>query len=572
MTRKNHTLRGIFQFFGVLTVLLGVAALAQIKGADQPSGKPNVAPVLPSVSSPIVPLVPVPPLFSQAVTYASGATNNTYSVAVADVNGDGKLDLFVANGNQQDNSDGSVGALLGNGDGTFQPAVTYDSGAAFADFVVITDVNGDGKPDIVVANTGKNNGEDGSVGVMLGNGDGTFRTAVTYDSGGQGPVSVTVADVNLDGKPDLLVANGCFGISNCASGQVGVMLGNDDGTFQPVVTYGDGGLLPTQVAAADVNGDGKPDMLVANFYPYSLEPNSVGVRLGNGDGTFQSEVFYGTGGTNGATSVVAADVNLDGKLDLLFVTFGGGVGVLLGNGDGTFQPATTYASGGSNNGGPGLAVADVNGDGKPDLLVANYAGYCAPNCGGALDVLLGNGDGTFQAVASYSSGGYGAQSVAVADLNAIGKLDAVVANADFSIFGGPGTVGVLLNNTPDTTSPVITLAAAPKVLWPPNGKMVPVMISGTITDTGSGVNAASAEFAVHDEYHLVQPHGTITLDAAGNYSFTILLRASRKGNDLNGRHYTIRVSARDNAGNRGAKWTTVTVPHCGPHRMENCEE
>ena len=85
--------------------------------------------------------------------------------------------------------------------------------------------------------------------------------------------------------------------------------------------------------------------------------------------------------------------------------------MLLGNGDGTFAPVTTYTSGGSNNGGPGIAVSDVNGDGRPDLLVANYASFCVPDCGGALDVLLGNGDGAFQAVTSYSSAGYGAQSV-----------------------------------------------------------------------------------------------------------------------------------------------------------------
>jgi len=272
--------------------------------------------------------------------------------------------------------------------------------------VAIADVNGDGKPDIVVANTGGGNNGNGSVGVLLGNGDGTFRPAMTYDSGGQGPDSVAVADVNLDGKPDLLVANGCFGI-NCTSGPwIGVLLGNGDGSFQPAVTYDNGGLFPKAIATADVNADGKPDMLVANFYPYSLEPLSVGVRLGNGNGTFQSVVNYGTDSPNGASSVVAADVNLDSKPDLLVANYSiGGVGVLLGNGNGTFQPVATYTSGGSDTGGPGLAVADVNGDGKPDLLVANYAGYCAPICEGAVDVLLGNGDGTFQSVVSYSSGG-----------------------------------------------------------------------------------------------------------------------------------------------------------------------
>ena len=249
-------------------------------------------------------------LFSTAVTYDTGGS--PYSVAVADVNGDRKPDLIVAN-------DIGVGVLLGNGDGTFQAVVPYNSGALFSDFVVVADVNGDGNPDIVVANTSGGASGSGSVGVLLGRGDGTFRPGVIYDSGGKGPQSVAVADVNLDGGPDLLVANGCFGAPNCMSGTVGVLLGNGDGTFRPAAVYDDGGLFARDVVVADVNGDGKPDMVIANFYPFSAATDSVGVRLGNGDGTFQSEMFYGMSNTNGASSVIAADVNLDSKLDLIFM-------------------------------------------------------------------------------------------------------------------------------------------------------------------------------------------------------------------------------------------------------------
>jgi hypothetical protein len=419
-------------------------------------------------------------LFSQAVNYDSGGTNG-YSVAIADVNGDGKLDIVVANGNES-NGDGSVGVLLGNGDGTFRPVVTYDSGATFSDFVVIADVNGDGKPDLVVANTGGGVNGNGSVGVLLGNGDGTFRAAMTYDSGGQGPDSVAVADVDLDGKPDLLVANGCFGI-NCTSGPwVGVLLGNGDGTFQPVVTFDTGGLIPKAVVAADVNGDGRPDMLVANIDGNS-PPKSVGVRIGNGDGTFQSEVFYSTNSIDGASSLTVADVNLDGKLDLLVANYFGGVGVLLGNGDATFQPVRTYVSGGSETGGPVIAVADVNGDGKPDLLVANFAGYCTPNCGGAVDVLLGNGNGTFRSVVSYSSGAYGAQSVAVGDLNGDAKPDVVLANQDPSPFGGTGTVAVLLQRA--RTSIALTSSLNPSIYGQKVTWTATVTSSGSVTPTGT---------------------------------------------------------------------------------------
>jgi hypothetical protein len=575
VSRKNHTLRGIFQFFGVLTVLMAVAGLAQVSGAQRVHAKPHTTPALPHVRSaghvgasevPGNTLATSPttlgaPLFLPVVTYDPGG--QSFSVATADLNGDGKPDLVVTNAGL---AEGVIGVLLGKGDGTFLPVVTYNSGGDLAYSVAVADVNGDGKPDLLVADCGLIginvcNHSNGLVGVLLGNGDGTFQPVVTYDSGGSTTASIAVADVNADGKPDVLVANQCDNSSTCADGSVGVLLGNGDGTFQAAKTY-DVGYAIKSLAIADVNGDGKLDLLVAK----GGTSNNVGVLLGKGDGTFQPVVDYDSGG-NTALSVVAADVNGDGKPDLLVGNqcdmsnncADGSVGVLLGNGDGTFQPVVNYGSGGS--GVWALAVADVNGDGTPDLLDASFF-Y------NTLSVLLGNGDGTFQAVTTYGSGGVGPFSVAVADLNGDGKLDVAVAN----FCGGnginclPGKLGVLLNNTPDTTPPVITLAATPKVLWPPNGKMVPVTISGRITDAGSGVNTSSAKFAVHDEYHLVQPHGTIALDPTGNYSFTILLQASRKGNDHDGRRYTIRVSAIDNAGNRGVKQTSVTVPHRQPHR------
>jgi len=123
----------------------------------------------------------------------------------------------------------------------FLPAVTYDTDGAAAYSVAVADVNGDNKPDLLVANCGPGRpahtcggGINGVVGVLLGKGDGTFLPAVTYDSGGFGASGVAVADVNGDGKPDLLVANDYY------SNTIGVLLGNGDGTFQSVVTYGSG--------------------------------------------------------------------------------------------------------------------------------------------------------------------------------------------------------------------------------------------------------------------------------------------------------------------------------------------
>jgi hypothetical protein len=497
------------------------------------------------------------PQFLPAMTYDSGGIN-PMSVAIADVNGDGKPDLLVANWCASDSScaNGSVAVLLGNGDGTFQAAVTYASGGAFAVSVAMADVNRDGKPDLLVANCGAISIStcgigNGVVGILLGNGDGTFQPVVSYDTGGSYSLSVAATDLNGDGKPDLAV-------SNLFSDNVGVLLGNGDGTFQSAVTYDAGGQA-IAVAIADVSGDGTPDLLVAT----RASGGAVGVLLGNGNGTFKPVVPYNSGGVV-PVSVAVSDVNGDGKPDVVVTNnFASNVGVLLGNGDGTLQPVVTYGSGGV--GAYSVAVADVNGDGKPDLVLANCAAAGAAGCGGPAEAvvgaLLGNGDGTFQAVLTYGSGGFDTQSVAIADVNGDGRPDVVVGNvcADVSC-NGNGSVGVLLNNASFcTTPPMITLSTIPTSLWPPNGKMVPVTVSGTITDTGCTVT--SAAYAVTDEYGQVQPSGAVTLRAGGTYSFTVLLQASRLGTDLDGRLYTITVSASNNAGKTGSQAGSVIVPH-----------
>jgi hypothetical protein len=406
--------------------------------------------------------------FAPVVVYGSGGYA-PYSVALADVNGDGKLDLLVAN-----YGSGTVGVLLGNGDGTFQTAVAYGSGGSYAVSVAVADVNGDGKPDLLVANY-----VDDTIGVLLGNGDGTFQTVVTYGSGGYVPRLVAVADVNGDGKLDLLAAN-LSANGGTSNGSVGVLLGNGDGTFQTAVAYGSGGYNAYSVAVADVNGDGKPDLLVSNYCEnFNNCPNgSVGVLLGNGDGTFRAAVTYESGGT-GADSVAVADVNGDGKPDLLVANgcgnninscANGSLGVLLGNGDGTFQTAVAYFSGGGS--AYSAAVADVNGDGKPDLLACNLGND-------TVGVLLGNGDGTFQTAVTYSSGGYVAYSVAAADVNGDGKPDLLVANVCTADVNGGcagyGVVGVLINTSLTPTATSVTSSQNPSNFGQP------VTFSATVT-------------------------------------------------------------------------------------------
>lgn len=402
--------------------------------------------------------------FRAAVAYGSGGINAD-SVAIGDLNGDGKADLVVAqcDVHNQFICIGTIGVLLGNGDGTFQAAVTCNSGGIGASSVAIGDVNGDGKLDLLVANLYVNDSGDGAVGVLLGNGDGSFQTAVLYDSGGSEAQSVALADVNGDGKPDLLVAN-CGGSSEaCDDGNnaaVGILLGNGDGTFRPAVTYASGGLNASSVALSDVDGDGKPDLLVANRFPCTgCSYYAVGVLLGNGDGTFRAASIYGSGGSH-TFSVAAGDINGDGNSDLAMALtcsdqgtcIDSAVGVLLGNGDGTFQTAVAYDSGGYD--ARSAVLADVRGDGKFDLIVANE---CAAqsNCNGAVGVLLGNGDGTFQAAATYGSGGYYANSIQVADVNGDGNPDLLVVNECSDDTCTSGNVGVLLGNGDGTfRSPV----------------------------------------------------------------------------------------------------------------------
>ena len=234
------------------------------------------------------------------------------SVTAGDFNGDGNLDLAVINLGSH-----NVSVLLGNGDGTFRAAANYDVGF-FPHSVTSGDFNGDGKPDLAVASSGSNN-----VSILLGNGDGTFQAALSYGVG-RAPVSVTSADFNGDGKLDLVAANGSFD-TFAPEGSVSVLLGNGDGTFQAAVNY-DVGFLPLSVMSGDFNGDGKLDLAVAN-----QKSNSVSVLLGNGDGTFRVAVSYsaGTGPASVTSGDFNGDGKLD---LVTANTYGNNVSILLDTG------------------------------------------------------------------------------------------------------------------------------------------------------------------------------------------------------------------------------------------------
>ncbi len=253
--------------------------------------------------------------FQSPVSYASGS-GSSYFVAVADFNNDGYLDLAVAN---QTSAGSTVSILLGNGDGTFQQPAGFATGAASAQFMAVADFNSDGALDLAVANGGTQD----SVSILLGNGDGTFQAPGVYASGGSSAATIAVGDFNGDGAPDLAVANGCANYNNLvcsSSGAVGVLLGNGDGTFQPAASYGSGGNQANWVTVADFDGDGQLDLAVSNLGSTSGGSNAgvLSLLAGNGDGTFQPASTYGTGGNYGA-SVTTKDFNGDGQPDLAVV-------------------------------------------------------------------------------------------------------------------------------------------------------------------------------------------------------------------------------------------------------------
>ncbi len=454
--------------------------------------------------------------FPPAVGYGSGG-NGGNSIAVADLNGDGKPDLVVADWCATGAcTGGNVAVLLGNGDGTFQPAVSYGSGGLYADWVVVADLRGNGNLDLVVGNCGSalNNicvGTNGGVGVLLGNGDGTFQPAVSY-SQTFGVAAVAAADVDGDGKLDLVIATNC-GSGDSYTGCAGVLLGKGDGTFAPALTYSSGGYSPGALAVGDVNGDGRPDLVVAHCGAVSCGAGNVGVLLGNGDGTFAAAVVFGSAGFY-PDGVAIADVNGDGKADVLVANSStslsvnaGDLGVLLGNGDGTFQTAVAYPSGGY--GASSIAVVDLNGDGRLDMVVANCSstsGDCSGGSGATgVGVLLGNGDGTFQAVVNYGSGGSTPFGIAVADLNNDTKPDIVVANCGSRNCGAwPGSVGVLTNASLGGTTTKLACSLDPS----PLGQSV--TFTAAVTSGFKGTPTGKVNF-----FDGSTSLGTSTLDGSG---------------------------------------------------------
>ncbi len=396
-------------------------------------------------------------------------------VLAGDFNGDGKHDVASVYSGPADNSKpGGVSLLLGNGDGTLQPAVNYPAGLGTV-AAAAWDFNGDGKDDLAVLNY-----QDSTVTIMFGSASGKLTTGNTYSTGtGSFPGAIAVADINGDGKPDLVVsvfaglvtllgngdgtfrtgpstaapaegpylATGDFNkdgkvdvaLTDYLSGMLYILQGNGDGTFtqvsQYLMEYGS-----TSFFVEDFDGDGNLDIVFASGHPDALftlpQTQTVGVLFGNGDGTFAGTLAYNVLGY--PSSMVSADFNGDGKPDL---AIGGGqagpVSILLGSGSGAFQQSATLIGAGGTY--AGVAAGDLNGDGKVDVAVNNV-------------VFLGNGNGTFQAGQTVAAGNSSDVSfVAIGDFNNDHKLDLAMANLM------EGTVTVVPGNGDGTFGAGVTV-------------------------------------------------------------------------------------------------------------------
>jgi hypothetical protein len=360
------------------------------------------------------------PSFTTPTYYPTGPSPQ--AVVTADLNGDGKLDLVTADLGTFDSTGkyvggGGVSVLLATTTAgkkgsinTFAPAQNYAVGATAA--IVVGDINGDGKPDIVCDN--------GSV--LLNNGNGTFRSGPSIPGGFE--AFPNLIDLNGDGKLDLVAENSVNNVN--PSSTIRVLLGNGDGTFQVGSTYTIPRYLQSLVVG-NFNADSHPDIIAANDVSLSLLP-------GNGDGTFgAAQTIYSVASGESIGSVISARFNADNNLDLALTTYTGVtdgsnttlVDFLMGNGDGTFTYKTSRDLGFNAFG--AMTAADINHDGKMDLVGVGNGGASA-----IISVLPGNGDGTFGSAQNFPTFGtvHTPTSLAIGDFNGDGYLDVAIAGPD----------------------------------------------------------------------------------------------------------------------------------------------
>ena len=374
-------------------------------------------------------------------------TKSAQSVALADLNGDGKLDVVAAHGAdfpEELRRIRVVSVLFGRGDGRLGPSHAYEIGKPGDEMgawsIATGDLTGDGKPDVATGNLAAK-----SVSVLVNSGRGTFAAPVNYSLNRE-PADIAVADLNGDGKLDIATGN---------PNTVSVLLNTGDGTFGDTHEY-PAGRSTWAFAVGDLSGDGKPDIATANN-----GRSSISVLVNRGDGSFGTAVDYRT--APGPRTITIGDLNGDHKADV--VTGNGSsdpsgntdwidsISVFLGKGDGGLRPSRRYRPGGRYSSGRNFVtvrIGDVNGDRKPDLVTADIGDTWS------MSVFVNGGKGTFRRVFDYGRRDYtsedvglGSEAVALGDLNRDHKLDVVEPMWDVvSVFiNAPG-----LCTVPDVTT------------------------------------------------------------------------------------------------------------------------
>jgi len=390
-----------------------------------------------------------------ALTFTSTtlASNVLPQVLGVDLNKDGFIDVIATGVSDPSNHKTGVGVFLSNGNGTFKPGVVYDITTSAVQAFIVDDLNGDGVPDILVANS--SSGGSAQLTALLGKGDGSFTVGPTTAISLTTPLTlyglsqpIVTGDFNGDGKVDVITADGVM------------YPGNGDGSFGAGhQALNNGYFVVTAFAVGDFNGDGKLD--VAEFITGINPSGTVIIFLGNGDGTFTQSFSYDS--VPEGTALVATDIDGDGYLDLVVGRssngmFGAaGLGnqttantwyyqVLMGHGDGTFYGAPVTLGGAAGISVTSYALADFNNDGRLDVL-APTAGTNTGPAPSSLTVIPGVGNGAF-ASPRVSPTNFPPSVVATADLNGDGNADAIVLGSTSS----GSAVGVLFGNGKGTLS------------------------------------------------------------------------------------------------------------------------
>lgn len=445
------------------------------------------------------------------------------SVSIVDLNANGVLDLVVTNGGSD-----SASVFLGTGAGSFGAKTDFVTGDAPSDGAV-GDVNRDGRLDLVTANTNAN-----TLSVLLGTGTGSFGAKTDFATGII-PVFVAIGDFDGNGNPDVAVAD-------FSSASVSIHLGTGTGSFGPKTDYPTVN-NPAWIAIDDFTGDGKLDLAVSHS-----SVSSVAIFSGKGNGAFNPAVNFATGAN--PVAVTTGDFNADGKPDLVTSNFGPDtISVLLGSGAAPLATAnlgakTDFATGTSPR---GIALGDVNADGKPDLAVANIFSD-------AVSILLGTGSGSFGAATNFTTG-VNPYAVAIGDLNADGRPDLAVANnasssvsvllgtgagsfgakTDFAVAAGPVSLAIADFNRDGKLDLAVTASTA---------NVVSILLG-----TGTGTFGAKTDFVAGGAPFSVAV-GDVNRDGAQD-----LALANLTGN-------TVSILLGNGAGSFGAKtdFATGTAP------------